>query len=125
MGEYNIDKTMVCQKFFQVLPQGLQGSMINFEPIDQFTHFSDWVEAAVRQCHGSVRDACPQGRPRVARPSKVRTKNIGKAKCRESQRKHMDWLDGSGREYYRIGWTHQIVCRLEISVLITGLDMIG
>ena len=49
MGEYNIDETMVCQKFFQGLPQGLQGSMINFEPIDWFTHFSDWVEAAIRQ----------------------------------------------------------------------------
>ena len=49
MGEYNIDETMVCQKFFQGLPNGLQGSMINFEPIDRFTHFSDWVEAAIRQ----------------------------------------------------------------------------
>ena len=49
MGEYNIDETMVCQKFFQGLPQGLQGSMINFEPIDRFTHFSDWVEAAICQ----------------------------------------------------------------------------
>ena len=49
MGEYNINKTMVCQKFFQGLPQGLQGSMINFEPVDRFTHFSDWVEAAIRQ----------------------------------------------------------------------------
>ena len=43
MGEYNIDETMVCQKFFQGLPQGLQGSMINFEPINRFTHFSDCV----------------------------------------------------------------------------------
>ena len=49
MGEYNIDETMVCQKFFQGLPKGLQGSMINFEPIDRFTHFSNWVEAAICQ----------------------------------------------------------------------------
>ena len=49
MGEYNIDETMVCQKFFQGLPQGLQGLMINFEPVDQFTHFRDWVEAAIHQ----------------------------------------------------------------------------
>ena len=49
MGEYNIDETMVCQKFFQGLPKGLQGSMINFEPINRFTHFSDWVEAAICQ----------------------------------------------------------------------------
>ena len=76
-------------------------------------------------CHRSIRDACPQGRPGVARPSKVRTKNIGEAECQESQRKHVDQPDGSGREYYRIGWTHQIMCHLEISVLITGLDMIG
>ena len=40
---------MVCQKFFQGLPKGLQGSMINFEPIDRFTHFSDWVEVAIHQ----------------------------------------------------------------------------
>ena len=76
-------------------------------------------------CHGSVRDACLQGRPRVARPSDMSTKNIGRKECRESRRKHVDRPDGSGREYRRIGRTHQITCRLEISVLITGLDMIG
>ena len=25
---------MICQRYFQGLPKGLQGSMINFEPID-------------------------------------------------------------------------------------------
>ena len=76
-------------------------------------------------CHGSVCDACPQGRPGVTRSSKARTKNIGGKECQESRRKHVDRLDGSGREYWRIGRTHQITCRLEISVLIVGLDMIG
>ena len=76
-------------------------------------------------CHGSGRDACPQGRPGVARPSDTSAKNIGRKECRESRRKHMDRSDGSGREYRRIGRTHQITCRLEISVLIAGLDMIG
>ena len=63
--------------------------------------------------------------PGVARPSKARTKNIGRKEHRESRRKHVDRSDGSGREYQRIERTHQITCRLEISVLITGLDMIG
>ena len=76
-------------------------------------------------CHGSDRDACPQGRPGVARPSNMNVKNIGRKECRESRRKHVDRSDGSGREYWRIGRTHQITCRLEISVLIAGLDMIG
>ena len=76
-------------------------------------------------CHGFARDACPQGRPGVARPSDTSAKNIGRKECRESRRKHVDRSDGSGREYWRIGRTYQITCRLEISVLITGLDMIG
>ena len=76
-------------------------------------------------CHGSGCDAFPQGRPGVARPSDTSTKNIGRKECRESRRKHVDRSDGDGREYQRIRQTHQITCRLEISVLITGLDMIG
>ena len=80
---------------------------------------------ARHHCHGSGRDACPQGRPGVARPSDTSAKNIGRKECRESRRKNMDRSDGSDREYRRIGRTHQITCRLEISVLITGLDMIG
>ena len=76
-------------------------------------------------CHGSDRDPCPQGRPGVAGPSDTSAENIGRKEYRESRRKHMDRSDGSGREYWRIGRTHQITCRLEISVLITGLDMIG
>ena len=77
------------------------------------------------RCHGSGRDACPQGRPGVARPSDTSAENIGGKECRESRRKNVDRSDGSGREYWRIGRTHQIMCRLEISVLIAGLDMIG
>ena len=51
------------------------------------------------KCHGSTCDACLQGWPRVTRSSKARMKNIGRKECRESQRKHVDWSDGSGREY--------------------------
>ena len=79
----------------------------------------------LEECHGSICDACLQGRPRVAGSSKARTKNISRKECRESQRKHVDQSDGSSREYRRIERTHQLTCRLEISVLITGLDMIG
>ena len=78
-----------------------------------------------RTCHSSARDACPQGRPGVARPSDTSAKNIGRKEYRESRRKHVDRSDGDGREYWRIGRTHQITCHSEISVLIAGLDMIG
>ena len=47
-------------------------------------------------CHGSVRDACPQGWPGVARSSEARKKNIGRKEHRESRRKHVDRSDGSG-----------------------------
>ena len=47
-------------------------------------------------CHGSLHDAYLQGRSGVKRPSKARTKNIGRKECRDSRRKNMDWLDGSG-----------------------------
>ena len=60
--------------------------------------FGSWH---VGVCHGSIRDASPQGRPGVARPSKVRTKDIGRKECQESQRKHVDRSDGSGRESWR------------------------
>ena len=36
---------------------------------------------ARQECHRSIRDAYPQGWPGVARPSKVRTKNIGREEC--------------------------------------------
>ena len=51
------------------------------------------------RCHGSVRDACPQGWPGVARPSDTSAKNIGRKECRESRRKHVDRSDDSSREY--------------------------
>ena len=44
---------------------------------------------------------CLQGQPGVARPSKARTKNIGRAEHWESWRKHVDRSDGSGRESWR------------------------
>ena len=71
-----------------------------------------WYARHEHGCHGSYRDACPQGRPGVARPSDTSTKNIGREECRESRRKHVDRSDGSSREYWRIGRTHQITCRL-------------
>ena len=49
MGNYNIDEAMVCAQFFRGLPVRLQGSMINFEAVDCFTHFANWVEGAIRQ----------------------------------------------------------------------------
>ena len=50
-------------------------------------------------CHDSNRDAYPQGRPGVARPSDTSAKNIGRKERPESRRKHVDRSDGSGREY--------------------------
>ena len=57
-----------------------------------------WIAHHCR-CHGSICDTYPQGRPRVARPSEARTKNIGRKECQESRRKHVDQSDGSGQEY--------------------------
>ena len=59
-------------------------------------------------CHGSICDAYLQGRPGVARPSKVRTKNIGRKECQESWRKYVDRSDGSSWESRRIGGAGQI-----------------
>ena len=72
-----------------------------------------WLLITWDGCHGSGRDAYPQGRPGVARPSDTSAKNIGGKERQESRRKHVDRSDGSGREYWRIGRTHQITCRLE------------
>ena len=60
---------------------------------------SQHVQRTHHACHGSDCDAYPQGRPGVARPSEVSTKNIGKEECRESRRKHVDQSDGGGQEH--------------------------
>ena len=40
---------MICRKFFQGLPQGLQESMIAFEPTRHYQTLEDWIEGAVWQ----------------------------------------------------------------------------
>src|ERR1700744_6198878 len=40
---------MICQKYFQGLPQGLQESMLAFEPTRHYQTLEDWIEGAVRQ----------------------------------------------------------------------------
>ena len=72
---------------------------------DEYIQMATWQERREKiqvhyaYCHSSDRDACPQGRPRVARPSDTSAKNIGRKECRESRRKYVDRSNGSGREY--------------------------
>ena len=40
---------MICQKYFQGLPQGLQESMLAFEPTHHYQTLEDWIEGAIRQ----------------------------------------------------------------------------
>ena len=40
---------MICRKYFQGLPQGLQESMLAFEPTRHYQTLEDWIEGAIRQ----------------------------------------------------------------------------
>ena len=40
---------MICWKYFQGLPQGLQESMLAFEPTRHYQTLEDWIEGAIRQ----------------------------------------------------------------------------
>ena len=40
---------MICRQYFQGLPQGLQKSMIAFEPTRHYQNLEDWIEGAIRQ----------------------------------------------------------------------------
>ena len=40
---------MICRKYFQGLPQGLQESMLAFEPTCHYQTLEDWIEGAIRQ----------------------------------------------------------------------------
>ena len=77
-------------------PHGRPGALVTSIPQGSSIYESTQDQLG---CHGSDRDACPQGRPGVARPSDTSAKNIGGKECRESRRKHVDRSDGSGREY--------------------------
>ena len=40
---------MICRRYFQGLPQGLQESMIAFEPTHHYQNLDDWIEGAIHQ----------------------------------------------------------------------------
>ena len=40
---------MICRKYFQGLPQGLQESMLAFKPTRHYQTLEDWIEGAIRQ----------------------------------------------------------------------------
>ena len=40
---------MICRRYFQGLPQGLQESMITFKPTCHYQNLDDWIEGAIRQ----------------------------------------------------------------------------
>ena len=40
---------MICNRYFQGLPKGLQESMIAFEPVKHYQNLDDWIEGAICQ----------------------------------------------------------------------------
>ena len=49
LAGYYEKEGMICRKYFQGLPQGLQESMIAFEPTRHYQTLDDWIEGAIRQ----------------------------------------------------------------------------
>ena len=49
LARYYEQTGMICQRYFQGLPQGLQESMIAFEPTRHYQTLEDWIEGAIRQ----------------------------------------------------------------------------
>ena len=39
---------MICRRYFQGPPQGLQESMLTFEPTHHYQNLEDWIEGAIR-----------------------------------------------------------------------------
>ena len=46
---YHEQTSMICYRYFQGLPQGLQESMIAFEPTRHYQRLDDWIKWAIRQ----------------------------------------------------------------------------
>ena len=40
---------MVCDWYFQGLPDGLWNSIVKFEPIRLYRNLNDWIDGAIRQ----------------------------------------------------------------------------
>ena len=49
LAGYHEQTGMICYRYFQGLPQGLQESMITFEPTQHYQRLEDWIEGAIRQ----------------------------------------------------------------------------
>ena len=49
LARYHEQTRMICYRYFQGLPQGLQESMIAFEPTRHYQHLDDWIEGAICQ----------------------------------------------------------------------------
>ena len=49
LAGYQEQTGMICRKYFQGLPQGLQESMLVFEPTRHYQTLEDWIEGAIHQ----------------------------------------------------------------------------
>ena len=49
LAGYHEETGMICRKYFQGLPQGLQESMLAFEPTHHYQTLEDWIEGTIRQ----------------------------------------------------------------------------
>ena len=50
LARYYEQTGMICRRYFQGLPQGLQESMIAFEPTHHYQTLEDWIEGVLRYC---------------------------------------------------------------------------
>ena len=49
LAGYHKQTGMICRKYFQGLPQGLQESMLAFEPTRHYQTLEDWIEGTIHQ----------------------------------------------------------------------------
>ena len=49
LARYYEQTGMICRRYFQGLPQGLQESMITFEPTHHYQVLEDWIKGAIHQ----------------------------------------------------------------------------
>ena len=49
LAGYYKQTSMICQRYFQGLSQGLQELMIAFEPTRHYQNLDDWIKGAIRQ----------------------------------------------------------------------------
>ena len=63
LGGYRLQDEMLWERYFKGLPNGLQRSVIDSEPVDFLRSLTDWEEAAIRQHRKFLRLQVYFGKP--------------------------------------------------------------